>query len=124
MTPNALQALDAENRCLKLEGLSKVFSTPDGPRTAVNHLNFTMYESQIFVLLGHNGAGKTTSTAKLTHYFKSQGFSVMLAAADTFRAAAIEQLERAKEQLAQQQRALRVDVDEDDLHRGRGPPGG
>ena len=57
MTPNALQALDAENRCLKLEGLSKVFSTPDGPRTAVNHLNFTMYESQIFVLLGHNGAG-------------------------------------------------------------------
>jgi fused signal recognition particle receptor len=40
-----------------------------------------------------NGAGKTTSIGKLTHYLKSQGRQVLLAAADTFRAAAIEQLQ-------------------------------
>ena len=42
--------------------------------------------------MGVNGTGKTTSTAKLANYFKKTRHSVMLAAADTFRAAAIEQL--------------------------------
>src|SRR5262245_10062008 len=47
-----------------------------------------------FVLLvaGVNGSGKTTSIGKLARYFQSQGKSVMLAAGDTFRAAAVEQL--------------------------------
>jgi fused signal recognition particle receptor len=40
-----------------------------------------------------NGTGKTTSTAKLAYYFQRKRHSVLLAAADTFRAAAIEQLE-------------------------------
>jgi fused signal recognition particle receptor len=44
------------------------------------------------LIVGVNGTGKTTSTAKLAHYFKSARHTVMLAAADTFRAAAIEQL--------------------------------
>src|SRR3954467_6443887 len=44
------------------------------------------------LIVGVNGTGKTTSTAKLAHYFKRNRHSVMLAAADTFRAAAIEQL--------------------------------
>ena len=44
------------------------------------------------LIVGVNGTGKTTSTAKLAHYFKTTRHSVMLAAADTFRAAAIEQL--------------------------------
>jgi fused signal recognition particle receptor len=39
-----------------------------------------------------NGAGKTTTIAKLTHLFQSQGKTVLLAAGDTFRAAAVEQL--------------------------------
>jgi fused signal recognition particle receptor len=43
--------------------------------------------------VGVNGTGKTTSTAKLAHLLKRKGHSVLLAAADTFRAAAIEQLE-------------------------------
>jgi len=43
--------------------------------------------------VGVNGTGKTTTIAKLANKFKSAGFSVMLAAADTFRAAAIDQLE-------------------------------
>ena len=44
------------------------------------------------LVVGVNGTGKTTSTAKLAHYFKSNRYGVMLAAGDTFRAAAIEQL--------------------------------
>ena len=46
----------------------------------------------VVLLLGVNGTGKTTSTAKLTRYLQKDGHSVLLAAADTFRAAAIEQL--------------------------------
>jgi fused signal recognition particle receptor len=46
----------------------------------------------VILLLGVNGTGKTTSTAKLAHYFQKNGHSVLLVAADTFRAAAIEQL--------------------------------
>jgi fused signal recognition particle receptor len=46
----------------------------------------------VILLLGVNGTGKTTSTAKLAHYFQKDRHSVLLAAADTFRAAAIEQL--------------------------------
>ena len=47
----------------------------------------------VILVLGVNGAGKTTSTGKLAAALKARGKSVMLAAADTFRAAAIEQLE-------------------------------
>ena len=47
---------------------------------------------KVIMVVGVNGTGKTTSTAKLAHYLKSKNHSVMLAAADTFRAAAIEQL--------------------------------
>lgn len=47
----------------------------------------------VVLVVGVNGAGKTTSTAKLANLLKRQGHSVVLAAADTFRAAAIEQLD-------------------------------
>ncbi|MGB5275732.1 MAG: signal recognition particle-docking protein FtsY [Gammaproteobacteria bacterium] len=47
----------------------------------------------VILVVGINGAGKTTSIGKLTHYFLQQGLSVMLAAGDTFRAAAVEQLQ-------------------------------
>jgi fused signal recognition particle receptor len=46
----------------------------------------------VIMLAGVNGAGKTTSIGKLAHYFQQQGLSVLLAAGDTFRAAAREQL--------------------------------
>ncbi len=55
---------------------------------------------QVIVIAGVNGTGKTTTIGKLAKQFTSQGHSVMLAACDTFRAAAVEQLciwgERAK----------------------------
>lgn len=47
----------------------------------------------VFLFVGVNGVGKTTSIAKVAHLLKRKGFSVILAAGDTFRAAAIEQLE-------------------------------
>ena len=48
---------------------------------------------KVILIVGVNGTGKTTSTAKLAYFLQRKGHSVMLAAADTFRAAAIEQLE-------------------------------
>ena len=48
---------------------------------------------KVILVVGVNGTGKTTSTAKLANFLKSQGHGVTLAAADTFRAAAIEQLQ-------------------------------
>lgn len=53
----------------------------------------------VILVVGVNGTGKTTSSAKLAHLLKSQGHSVLLAAADTFRAAAVEQLGRWGERL-------------------------
>ena len=47
----------------------------------------------VMMVVGVNGAGKTTTIGKLAYQFKQKGYSVMLGAADTFRAAAIEQLE-------------------------------
>ncbi len=48
----------------------------------------------VILFLGFNGSGKTTSTAKVAGYLESKGHKVVLAAADTFRAAAIDQLEK------------------------------
>lgn len=47
----------------------------------------------VILVVGVNGAGKTTTIGKLAHRYQSQGKSVMLAAGDTFRAAAVEQLQ-------------------------------
>jgi len=47
----------------------------------------------VIMVVGVNGAGKTTTIGKLAHQFKKQGLNVVLGAADTFRAAAIDQLQ-------------------------------
>jgi fused signal recognition particle receptor len=47
----------------------------------------------VILVVGVNGTGKTTSCAKLGNHLRNQGYSVLLAAADTFRAAAMEQLD-------------------------------
>ncbi|GFO98094.1 signal recognition particle-docking protein FtsY [groundwater metagenome] len=51
------------------------------------------------VFVGVNGTGKTTTVAKMAERFKEQGYSVVIAAGDTFRAGAIEQIERHAESL-------------------------
>lgn len=55
-------------------------------------LNPDTYQPYVILMTGVNGAGKTTTIGKLANKFQSEGKSVMLAAGDTFRAAAIEQL--------------------------------
>ncbi len=55
-------------------------------------LRFSDEGTSVFVVAGVNGTGKTTSIAKLAHRFRNEGRTVVLAAADTFRAAAVDQL--------------------------------
>jgi fused signal recognition particle receptor len=61
---------------------------------AENNRNFEVPDKKPYVVLvvGVNGAGKTTTIGKLAHNFKKAGYSVLLGAADTFRAAATDQL--------------------------------
>ncbi|MBU1219900.1 signal recognition particle-docking protein FtsY [Myxococcota bacterium] len=59
----------------------------------VNDYDFNAKKPYVILVVGVNGVGKTTSIGKLASRFKSEGKKVMLAAGDTFRAAAIEQLE-------------------------------
>ncbi|MEM8629189.1 MAG: signal recognition particle-docking protein FtsY [Chlamydiota bacterium] len=47
----------------------------------------------VILVVGVNGAGKTTTIAKLAHHYKTQGKKVLISASDTFRAAAVEQLD-------------------------------
>lgn len=61
-------------------------------RSAPNRLNQKEEPPRIILVVGVNGSGKTTSIAKLAYALTSEGQRVILAAADTFRAAAIEQL--------------------------------
>ncbi len=53
----------------------------------------TSHQPYVLLMVGVNGVGKTTTTAKIAQRLKEQGKVVMLAAADTFRAAAVEQLQ-------------------------------
>ena len=84
------------------EGYTKAYELSDGLReelrsrlkTPENPLE-TINQAKPFVILmvGVNGSGKTTTAAKLAKQYKEAGKKVMLAAADTFRAAAIDQLQ-------------------------------
>ena len=76
------EQLKAELRALLLETLAPL----EQP------LDLAGKKPCIIMLVGVNGAGKTTSIGKLARYFQDQGRSVLLAAGDTFRAAAREQL--------------------------------
>ncbi|HCX65008.1 MAG TPA: signal recognition particle-docking protein FtsY [Eubacteriaceae bacterium] len=53
----------------------------------------TFHKPAVILVVGVNGVGKTTTIGKMAQYFKNQGDQVMIAAADTFRAAAVEQVE-------------------------------
>ena len=74
-------------RLLKEQLLEILTSTPSQPVAKVDG------SPEVIVVVGVNGTGKTTTIGKLAQVFRSQGKTVLLCAADTFRAAAIEQLE-------------------------------
>jgi len=61
--------------------------------TSVEKLQRFSYKPWVILLVGVNGSGKTTTAGKLSHYFGLQGKRTVIAAADTFRAAAVEQVE-------------------------------
>src|SRR5512143_1617974 len=86
VTKRGLTRADQLRDVLKLE-LRTMLVTPE----PIDWLEAT--ELRVVLIVGTNGSGKTTSIAKLAAYLKGQGRSVMLAAADTFRAAAGDQLE-------------------------------
>jgi len=69
---------------LKNEMLKRLSPTPD--------ILFSQNNPTVIMIVGVNGSGKTTTLAKLANYYKNAGKQVLLAAADTFRAAADEQL--------------------------------
>jgi fused signal recognition particle receptor len=69
--------------------LNEILIEPDDITDIVD---FKEGEPLVILFFGINGTGKTTSIAKLAHLFKKKGSSVLLAAADTFRAASIEQI--------------------------------
>jgi fused signal recognition particle receptor len=77
------------NRLLKEEIEALLTEPPAGAYTFTSELPTKPY---VILVVGVNGAGKTTTIGKLAHQFKSAGKSVLLGAADTFRAAAVEQL--------------------------------
>jgi fused signal recognition particle receptor len=80
LDPEALRDIVAAEIATVLEPVASDFAvTPDA-------------RPHVFLVVGVNGTGKTTTAAKLAYQFKRKGMSVMLAAADTFRAAAIDQL--------------------------------
>ncbi len=61
--------------------------------------NVNIAPPKVYLVVGVNGSGKTTSIAKLAYQLKKDGKSVLLAAADTFRAAAIDQLKKQGERV-------------------------
>jgi len=77
------------NRLLKEEIENMLTDPPAGSYTFTSELPTKPY---VILVVGVNGAGKTTTIGKLAYHFKKAGKSVLLGAADTFRAAAVEQL--------------------------------
>ncbi len=65
-------------------------ASPDGPR--IEGASPAVRNPTVICMIGVNGSGKTTTTAKLAYKLKNDGQSVIVAACDTFRAAAVEQL--------------------------------
>ena len=77
-------------RLLKLEILA-ILSNSTSQGHQINSLSHN--KPMVILVVGVNGVGKTTSVAKLSGYFKENGSTVLLAASDTFRAAAIDQIQ-------------------------------
>ncbi|RBP06846.1 signal recognition particle-docking protein FtsY [Rossellomorea aquimaris] len=80
------------------EGVQSVISEKlveiyQGGRDEDSSLNIQDDQLTVLLFVGVNGVGKTTTIGKMAHMFKEQGKNVVLAAGDTFRAGAIEQLE-------------------------------
>ncbi|MCL2373013.1 MAG: signal recognition particle-docking protein FtsY [Defluviitaleaceae bacterium] len=94
----AVAVLDSVRQRVKLEnvkdsdGVKAVLAEVISAMLVENSPAFEPKFPAVFLVIGVNGAGKTTTVGKLTKWYKSEGKQVLVAAADTFRAAAIDQL--------------------------------
>lgn len=96
----ALEARIAKDKYLGQEDLMRMMQeeimnllvSPDIEATTVEE-ELAKHQPYVVMVVGVNGVGKTTTVGKLAHQFKSSGKKVMLGAADTFRAGAIDQLQ-------------------------------
>jgi fused signal recognition particle receptor len=91
MKGKALEGPEQLKAILKEEMVSILEAGQDGCPIPLDTESSCLPE--VFMFVGINGVGKTTTIAKVAHYYHGQGRSVMLVAGDTFRAAAIEQLQ-------------------------------
>ena len=98
LTDELLGRLRGEHRAGEIQSSRDLFDAlQDALATSLEEIaprKTLVHRGQLSAVLvvGVNGVGKTTSIAKLGHFWREQGHSVVLAAADTFRAAAIDQL--------------------------------
>ncbi|MAW16391.1 MAG: signal recognition particle-docking protein FtsY [Flavobacteriaceae bacterium] len=91
---NRLEKRVAKDKFIKAEGLDQLlYEEILNLFTENNSKQVTAQDGlQVILVVGVNGAGKTTTVGKLAHQYSQQGKKVMLAAADTFRAGAVDQL--------------------------------
>jgi fused signal recognition particle receptor len=90
----ATEKLDGSHvRSLLKDEMIKILTVP------ARELPVAVAPPEVILVVGVNGSGKTTSIAKIARKLKREGKSVLLAAADTFRAAAIDQLEKQGERV-------------------------
>jgi len=91
---NAAEKLDGSHvRSILKDEMVKILNVPS------HESNVNIAPPKVYLVVGVNGSGKTTSIAKLAYSLKKEGKSVLLAAADTFRAAAIDQLKKQGERV-------------------------
>jgi fused signal recognition particle receptor len=96
----SLSLVAAMQRRVQQEGLFRADQLMGALRKEMRHMlgeppSFNLEDQRLLtvaLVVGVNGSGKTTTVGKLAHYYRGQGRNVMLVAADTFRAAAIDQL--------------------------------
>jgi fused signal recognition particle receptor len=85
----AVDKLDGSHvRSILKDEMIKILNVP------ARESNVNIIPPKVYLVVGVNGSGKTTSIAKMAYKMKKEGKSVILAAADTFRAAAIDQLKK------------------------------
>lgn len=86
------QSANGGDPSILLDLLTDTVAEVISPAVVENELKLDSHPA-VILIVGVNGSGKTTTIAKLTYHFQQQGKKVLLAAADTFRAAATEQLQ-------------------------------
>ncbi len=95
----SLHIINELRKNVKKNGITEVYQVKEALINIISEIltkdedEFVIKPQTVILVIGVNGAGKTTTIGKLANNFKNEGHSVTVAAADTFRAAAIEQLQ-------------------------------